>query len=183
MKASPYAFCSAGVSFKRCCSFSRSSLRSIWLFLSTKMAARRSSGSSICSGTCNHGAASQPQGPGAKCGCSMNTDCCGGWQRCVHYDWLHAGLAGHVRERFRMAHNQGSNSQFTLAVKLMRCSRDNMYGLYPPHSRWTFCANSSSSPGNRSAKAANTACLSMLLVPDAARKLTWCLNRYLGQGD
>ena len=63
MKTSPYAFCSAGVSFKRCCSFSRSSLRSIWLFLSTKWDARRSSGSSICSGTCNHGAACQPQGP------------------------------------------------------------------------------------------------------------------------
>lgn len=98
MKASPYAVCSAGVSFKRCCSFSSSSLRSIWLLRpTTAMAARRSSGSSISSGTCNHGAAGRPQGPAAKCGCSMNIDCRGGWQRCVHYDWLHAGLAGHVR--------------------------------------------------------------------------------------
>lgn len=105
---------------------------------------------------------------------------CGGWQRRVIFDWLHAGLAGHVRERFAMAHNQGSNFQFTLAVKPSRSPRDNVYGLYPAPG-WIFCANSSASPGTCSATAANTACLSMLLVPDAACQLTWCLERYLGQ--
>lgn len=180
MKASPYAFCSAGVSFKRCCSFSRSSRRSTWLFRSTNIAARRSRWVLISSGTCNHGAASQPQGPG---GCSISGDYCGGWQRCVHYGWLHAGIAGHVREGFTMAHNQGSNPQFTLAVKSSRSSRDNRYGLYSPPSGLIFCANHSSSPGICSAKAANTACLSMLLVSDAAHKLTWWSKRCLGHSN
>ena len=153
MKASPYAFCSAGVSFKRCCSFSRSSRRSTWLFLSTNA--------------------------------------------CSPLPWVHnqlrdlhpwgcksaTGARGHVKEGFTMAHNQGSNPQFTLAVKSSRSSRDNRYGLYPPPSGSIFCANHLSSPGICSAKAANTACLSMLLVSDAAHKLTWWSKRCLGHSN